>query len=642
MSTTVQTKRLQRMFDTDSTIMLETLTRLLAPAEPGPMNQSDLERAFRAAHSIKSEAGFLGVSAVADAAHRVEDTLSRVRKGGGHVDDSTASELERGVRTLDEALAAYRAERSDPGAAPQERPRSSPSGDPLEGSADDRTSSGGLQSSQERRAESDAIREERSSQAERGMLREARRRGERLFRVVVSLAGALEMRYARAFLVVNNLELAAAVVRTEPSLDRLDQEEAGRLVVMVTTAGEEEGIRRAVHVDEVELLELTELSYEEVLTGIPEPDEHIQVSRAADGETVTGAEEELALLADEIVAAADSLARAEASPDPSTVRRVRRYADVLRTRLGRSARVQLLALFRELKPAAVRYAARLGKRVRVIVGGDGALVPPAVGDTLLETALHLMRNSIDHGIETIEERAKKGRHPAATIKVRIDRTGNHVRIIVQDDGTGIDEAAVRARAGDPSSPLLDVLARFGFSMREAADTGSGRGVGLDNVVHAVRTLLNGEIKLKNRPGAGMTFVLSVPAATRLIQVLIVRSGTSAYAVPSSMLIAHKALERRRIKRDSFGGYYYEFEGETLALTTVTGRSIVVKNLPAESIVLIVRAGDERRAIVTDAVVAEEAVVREHGGVRRVYSRTLGTDVGFVFPPGLADVQQGSS
>jgi hypothetical protein len=109
-----------------------------------------------------------------------------------------------------------------------------------------------------------------------------------------------------------------------------------------------------------------------------------------------------------------------------------------------------------------------------------------------------------------------------------------------------------------------------------------------------------------------------------------------------MLITHRPLERRRIKRDSFGAYYYEFEGETLPLTTVTGRSIVVKSLPAESVVLIVRAGDERRAIVTDAVVAEEAVVREHGGVRRVYSRTLGTDVGFVFPPSLADVQQGSS
>lgn len=633
MSVSVQTRRLQRMFDSDSAIMLETLTRLLSRVAPGSLEEGHIERAFRAAHSIKSEAGFLSLTPVAQAAHRLEDTLSRVRNHGGAVDEATASELKRGVRGLEVALDDHRAQRSDTEAAPREQPPEQPRERPT-GPATDPGTAAAEDAESSRKSE-------RSNQAERGMLRDARRRGERLFRVVATMTGEEEMRYARAFLVVNNLELAAAVVRTEPQLEEVEQQPADRLVILITTGGEEDEVRRAVHVDEVELLELTELSYDEVLAGVPEPTTTIPAPRSQEPETVSGEEEELALLADEIVAAAGSLDPDRSEAETAVVQRIRRYAGVLRTRLGRSARVQLLDLFRELRPAAVRYAARQGKRVRVLVGGDGAAVPPAVGDTLLETALHLLRNSVDHGIETLEQRVRRGRHPAATIKVRVDRRGDRVRIIVQDDGTGIDEATVRSRAGDESSPLLEVLAKSGFSMRETADTSSGRGVGLDNVVHAVRTLLGGEIKLTNRPGTGMTFTLAVPAAARLIQVVVVRSGTSGYAVPSSTLVTHQPLERRRVKRDSFGAHYYEFEGETLALSTVTGRSTVVKSLAPQSVVLIVRAGDELRAIVVDAVVAEEPVVREHGGIRRVYSRSLGTDVGFVFPPALTDVNQQS-
>jgi two-component system chemotaxis sensor kinase CheA len=258
-----------------------------------------------------------------------------------------------------------------------------------------------------------------------------------------------------------------------------------------------------------------------------------------------------------------------------------------------------------------------------------------VGDALLEALMHLIRNSIDHGIGTIEERARAGRHPAATIKIRVDRTGDRVRIVVQDDGRGIDEEAVRARAGDSDSPLLDVLARSGFSMRESADTNSGRGVGLDIVMHSVRTLLGGEIKLLNRPEAGMTFVISVPAAARLVHVVVAESGSTAYAIPSATVEDHRSLDRGRVKRDSFGALYYEYDGETLPLSTPAGRAPALRALGESSFVIVVRAGHERRALQVDTILGEEAVVREDARLRRVYSRVLGREAQFVFPPSLA-------
>ncbi|MFW6292846.1 MAG: ATP-binding protein, partial [Spirochaetota bacterium] len=352
-------------------------------------------------------------------------------------------------------------------------------------------------------------------------------------------------------------------------------------------------------------------------------------------------QEEVRLFAEEIIAAADELSTAGGAASDGADQRIaqiRRYAEFLRDRMSRGAPVQLLDVLREIRSSAVRYAARQGKRVRVVAGGQGALVSSTVGDTLLEAVMHLVRNSVDHGITTLDERARAGRHPAATIKIRVDGNGKGVRVVVQDDGVGIDESAVRARADDATGPLLDILARPGFSMRDAADATSGRGVGLDNVVHSVRTLLGGEIKMINKPESGLTFVISVPAAARLIHVLLVESGDLAYAVPTATVVTRAPLERRRMRRDSFGTLYYEHEGEILALTTITGRAPQPRAISESAVGIVTRAGGKMRVLVADAVLGEEAVVREDARVKRVYSRSLGRDIGFVFPAALGPGQ----
>jgi len=355
------------MFDSDSAIMLETLTRMVAKVVPGAIPDADLDRAFRAAHSIKSEAGFLGITPVANAAHSLEDTLSSVRRSEGQVDEATASHLRRGVRTLGDALRSRDGKGRDEGGDETGAPAKEPA-------AVERPVSG------------------RREQAERGMLREARRRGERLFRLIVGLQGPKEMRYARGFLVVNNLELSSAVIRTEPEVDTLQESEAARLTILVTTTGDEQTLRRSVHVDEIELLELSELSFDELLDSDATTRAEAPAPTPTEGSIAPeGSEndEELALLADEIIAAASGASdgrQGDAATEQIDDRfaQIRRYAGALRERLSLSARVQLLDLFRELKPASMRYAAGQGKRVRVMVGGNGARVPPAVGDTLLE------------------------------------------------------------------------------------------------------------------------------------------------------------------------------------------------------------------------------------------------------------------
>lgn len=602
----VQTDKLRRMFDSDSKLMLETLSRLVTEMSDGNSDPAKIDRAFRAAHSIKSEAGFLQLSGVADAAHSLEESLSALRSGGGDGSPLVSSKLSKELEDLSREISEYHASKS-----PAEK---------LEGSDPGNVSEG-----------------EPLGAAELGMLREARGRNEKLYRVGVKLTCDPELFYPRGFLVINNLEIACGVIQTSPSLDSLKEGRDGQLSILITTAGSESLLRRALTVDEVEVIDIVELAYQEVGSLVVQPSR--ETSEAGTTLRVDAkAQEEIALYADEMTHLAGELSalvgNTPAVDDElrTVTRRFSTYARVLKSRVEWTSRVQLLDVVRDLRARSVAHAARNGKRIRIVVSGGGAVVFAAVADTLTDAVLHLIRNSIDHGFETIQQRAKRGKPPAGTIHISAERIGESIRVRVSDDGIGIDEQALRRRTGETERSLLDILATPGFTMRSEADQSSGRGVGLDSVVHAVRDLLSGAIELDSEPGKGTAVNISIPSGSRLISTLVVESSDGAVALPSSLVVEHRTLNLRRFKRDSFGGRYYDFRGESLPLLTVFGRNPTEDLLDERSIGIVIGLGDRSAVLVCSRVIATEAVVRDDVRRRRVFSKTLGKEIPFVFPP----------
>ena len=292
-------------------------------------------------------------------------------------------------------------------------------------------------------------------------------------------------------------------------------------------------------------------------------------------------------------------------------------------------------VFRELRTKAVSYAARQGKRVRFDVGGNGAVVFGPVADTLTEAVLHLVRNAIDHGIGTIEERVTMGKPPAGRIGIRVDRVGDNVRVLVEDDGTGVDEERVRQISGDRDSRLSDILLAPGFTTRSSAGEGSGRGVGLDSARHAVGDLLSGSLDIRNRAGKGVTVDIEVPLRNRLTRVLVVQTPEGAAAVPAALVASRERIDLRRVKRDSFSLLYYDYKGTSIPVVTATGETPGLDTIRDDSTGLIVRAGVRNYLLIVDSIVGEESVVRDFRSSRRVFSKTLGSDAVFVFPPSLA-------
>src|SRR5687767_14072746 len=244
--------------------------------------------------------------------------------------------------------------------------------------------------------------------------------------------------------------------------------------------------------------------------------------------------------------------RSAASTDPAVLLDVladtnaamERQLRELREGVMRIRLVPIGEVFERLR-FAVRDAIReSGKQVRLVLHGQSTEIDKVVVDRMLEPLLHLVRNAVSHGIERPEERVAKGKAPEGTLSLRATASGDRIRIVVEDDGAGIDIDRVARRAHmhglvTPEATLtddqlLDVLCAPGFSTRDEADRTSGRGVGMD-VVRAAVHALSGELTMESVPDRGTTFTIELPLTLMILDALLVDVGGQQMAVPQPAL-----------------------------------------------------------------------------------------------------------
>lgn len=222
------------------------------------------------------------------------------------------------------------------------------------------------------------------------------------------------------------------------------------------------------------------------------------------------------------------------------LREQRKQLRDLRSHVIRVRTVSLSDVLASL-PLLVRGAARAaGKRVRLEVEGGRAEVDKAVADRLLPAVVHLVRNAVDHGIETPAERQARGKPEEGLIRVVCrERANSWIELSVSDDGGGIDTTAVAKSANAPpptdDASLLELLARPGLSTRKVASTTSGRGLGMDIVRRVAEGQLGGELRLRNDRERGATFSLIVPIRLAILDVFAFTCGDQTFVVPVSVV-----------------------------------------------------------------------------------------------------------
>jgi two-component system chemotaxis sensor kinase CheA len=270
-------------------------------------------------------------------------------------------------------------------------------------------------------------------------------------------------------------------------------------------------------------------------------------------------------------------------------------------------------------PRLVRDVARqLGKPVNFRVEGKEIELDRTILDELGDPLVHLLRNAVDHGIETTPERRKARKSAEGEIVLSAVRERASVAITIADDGKGIDRAKILAKAKsegavDPhlealsDDQLLRVIARPGFSTAEQVSTVSGRGVGIDVAMTRIRAL-GGTIEIKTELGKGTSFVLRLPVTLAIVRALIARVGNERYALP--LTYVSETVE--------FGA---------APITTVEGREAMVlrdrvvplvhlRSLlgvggdtpPPRRPVIVLEMGERRTGIVVDGMVGQREIV----------------------------------
>ena len=590
------------LFLAESREHLSACNQLLLEWERHPSATKPVGGIFRAVHTVKGMAATMGYGRVADLAHRMENLLDHLRRGGKPPTDDTLQLLFRATDALEKAvgLAVAGREReldfstlladlervSAKAPAPA---RAAPSPPPAAASFAAPSGSGRL--------------------------------------VTVTIRAEAPIKGGRATLIIRKAQKLGRVDRIQPPSAAFEADDFdGRFTFELDTAADaaqiETAIRAVGDVDAVTIGggEEAHVTPGESAAAVGGRSKHIRVDlRRLDT---------LMDLIGELVTARGRLNEVAArwvGQDPvidDVAIQISRLSADLQSEIIQARMTPVWQVFDRF-PRLVRDVARqLGKQVQFRVEGKEIELDRAILDELGDPLVHLLRNAVDHGIETPAERTRHKKNPEGEIVLAAVRERSSVAISIRDDGRGIDRARVldKARRDGLVGPhieslsddqLLRVLARPGFSTAAAVTSVSGRGVGIDVAVTRIRAL-GGSIEIRTEPGKGTAFVMRLPVTLAIVRALIAAVADERYALPLTYVA--ETVE--------FG---------TTPLTTMDGRDAIVlrdrvvplvdlrKLLatngaatatppPPRRPVIVLEMGERRAGVVVDGMLSQQEIV----------------------------------
>jgi two-component system chemotaxis sensor kinase CheA len=215
-------------------------------------------------------------------------------------------------------------------------------------------------------------------------------------------------------------------------------------------------------------------------------------------------------------------------------------------------------LFQKYPRIARDLARQLGKDVELALVGEETEVDKTMIEDLADPLIHLVRNAVDHGVELPEERLAAGKPAKSIVRLEARQEGDHIVLIIADDGHGMSPEFIRARAVEKGlireeeantlddRQSLNLIFLPGFSTMTQASAVSGRGVGMDVVKTNIQKL-NGSIEIRSEPGKGTVFIISLPLTLAILQVLLVRLGDQPFALPLSMVREILPIEKEKMQ-----------------------------------------------------------------------------------------------
>lgn len=668
------------IFLDESNEHLQTLSDQLIILEKEPDNSDTINEIFRAAHSLKGMAGTMGYKRMQNLTHDMENVFSEVRNGNMEVNsnlvdvlfqclDALETYVDNIRETQDEgtddnepiikALNAFIASEGKGNAAPAAKKEEASAATASAAPADDKDMP--------------------LADFEKNAVNEALKKNLHVYKIKVSVDENCILKAARAFLVFKNFEGHGDIIKSEPSVQDIEDEkfDFDFSIIVVTEEKYDNIIALIKNVSEIKDAagqeitqpfpeEQTEEAKEEKkeTSAVSQTAKPAAAKPAAKKPTSTGKTsgsvshtvrvdieklDVLMNLVSELIIAKNGLVSAshvegdEAAALNQSFTEQIEYLERVTTNLHESVmKVRMMPIESVFSrfPRMIRdLNKKLGKKMELYMSGEDTELDRTVIDEIGDPIMHLLRNSADHGLESAEIRKERGKSEVGSIFLDAFQEGNNVVIEVRDDGNGIDTEKVKAKAVEKGTitqeqadvmtdkEAIDLLFRPSFSTAEKVTDVSGRGVGLD-VVKSKIEALGGDVEVKTKYGEGSTFSIRLPLTLAIIQALMVKLGDEKYAISLGSIETIEDIPVSDIKY-VHAKEVIHLRGNVIPLIRL--RDLLdVPGEPEESeniTVVVVRKGDKQAGLVVDSLIGQmEIVIKSLGKYIRINKMISGATI----------------
>ncbi|MEE8168452.1 MAG: chemotaxis protein CheA [Candidatus Hydrothermarchaeales archaeon] len=570
------------LFVSESMEHLDNLNNALLELENNTSSKEALNEIFRSMHTLKGMANSMGFEKIGKLTHEVEDVLDDIRKGKAEVRPDIVDILFKSFDLLEELI-----EKA------------------TKGDGADLDISQVLDDLAKYRAE-----ESRAQTEEVKKLRE--------YKVSVLLNESCQLKSARVFLVFKNLTKIGEITGSNPSLEQLEDEDFEyQFEVFLATHEDKEEIADSIaSLPEVVGVDVSLLKEELKKKEVRFKGTSLQSVRV----NIERLDSMLNLIGELIInkARLDEIAKAHDADLNEALGHNERLMNELQYEIMQIRMVPVEQIFSRFQRVVRDLAREQGKEIDFVIEGKEIELDRTVLDEIVEPMLHLIRNSVDHGIEKPSEREKMGKLRKGKLTIKASRERDHVVICVEDDGKGIDPEGVKDAAvkrgifneNDASqlsdAEALEVIFKPGFSMAKEVTSVSGRGVGMD-VVRSKIEPLGGSVAIESELGKGTKVVLELPLTLAIIQAMLVDINKEVYAIP--MVNVNKIIDVvpkdiKSIRNQEVIKLY----NEIIPLIRNLYNARMQEENEESLSVMIIERGTKKVGLVVDRVISQQEVV----------------------------------
>lgn len=619
---------------------IQNMNEILLDLEKDVHNQDILNELFRIAHTLKGMAGTMGFNSMANLTHQMEDVLQGIRSGEIQVSENTMDVLFECADVLDSCISQI----SETSKEPEDdysvlinKLKKAMNNEENESNEDNKDNKDYEKPKKEKVEFNEYV---------NNVLCKASSQNLNSFQIDVRLKSTCMLKSARAFVVFNTLENLGEIIYSNPSAEDIEDEKFDlEFSIVIVTKEEKEKIEGELNgISEIENIQIADLTELEVKTeqvkskDITAERESVtqKEKKEKNGGTVSKSAkvgktvrvdidrlDNLMNLVSELIIIKTRMEGIGETSNKEGMNEAIEYLERITTSLHDAVmKVRMVPIERVFNrfPRMVRDLSKeLKKNVSLQMSGDETEVDRTVIDEIGDPLIHLIRNSIDHGIEHPEERKKLGKNETGTVILKAYPDGNNVVVEVEDDGSGINFEKIKKKAVEKDlingknadtmskEEAIELLFKPGFSTSDVISDVSGRGVGLDVVKSKIESI-GGSIEVETKEGKGTKFIIRIPLTLAIIQALLVKVKEEMFAIPLSSISEIININKEQI-RNIQGQEIILYRGRTIPVIRLN--KIIHTEIDEERnefVSIIVKKGDKQAGLVVDSLFGQQEIV----------------------------------